>query len=189
MFIVLSLCFVGHLQHCDHLVGEEGAGCFACRWLVTRMLSLVGSSLFLFVSIGRLCSVIVVLPGNIYIYLSFSKVSSRSCWLAFFQTERNSQDMSRMCMCACVRTYVYVNYITTCLTFIVPSVSNVPNLSCCAVFIQDSYSQDMSRICSAYYSKIAICSSVWFQCSLWRVIVRSYTMYAILKLCLGITSE
>ena len=66
-----------------------------------------------------------------------------------------------VCVCACVRACVCVCELYNNLfnIYSVPSVSNVPNLSCCAVFKQDSYSQDMSRICFAYYNKIALCSS------------------------------
>ena len=34
-FVVLFLYFVGPVCYCDHLLREEGAGCFATNWFVT----------------------------------------------------------------------------------------------------------------------------------------------------------
>ena len=46
-FLVLLLCLVNPVRHCDHLVGEEIAGCFAFLWLmlVYCLVFVVSSSL------------------------------------------------------------------------------------------------------------------------------------------------
>ena len=36
--VVLLLCLVDPVKHCDYLAGEEGAGCFAILWFVACVL-------------------------------------------------------------------------------------------------------------------------------------------------------
>ena len=48
-FVVLLLCFLGPIWHCDDLVGEERAGCVALCWFVKRALSTVNYLLFLLI--------------------------------------------------------------------------------------------------------------------------------------------
>ena len=65
--MVVFSCFDGH---CDNLFEKVGAGYFAFRWFVTFVLSVLCCVLILLVSvIGKLCSGIVVLPGQPH-YLS-----------------------------------------------------------------------------------------------------------------------
>ena len=45
--IFLLLCFFDPIQHCDHLVGEEGIGCFAFLGFVACVKSVVVCLLFL----------------------------------------------------------------------------------------------------------------------------------------------
>ena len=48
---LLSFCLSGPVCHCDHLVGEEGTGCFVFLWLVACVLSVMVCFLFLLVSL------------------------------------------------------------------------------------------------------------------------------------------
>ena len=47
VFVVLLLCLVDPVTHCDHFAEDEGTGCFAFSLFVTRVLS--GTVCLLFV--------------------------------------------------------------------------------------------------------------------------------------------
>ena len=83
LFVVLMLCLVGPVWHCDKLIGKEGAGCF--RFLLFVMY--VVCSLFYI----RLCSVIIALLGNILYYLaSFAQKGHISdCHINFSKKKKN----------------------------------------------------------------------------------------------------
>ena len=46
-FVVFLLCFVDPVYHCDHLVAEQGAGCFS-SWSVAVVLSVMVCVFFVF---------------------------------------------------------------------------------------------------------------------------------------------
>ena len=48
---LLSYCLSGPIFHCNHLVGEEGPGCYVFLWLVACVLSVMICFFFLLVSL------------------------------------------------------------------------------------------------------------------------------------------
>ena len=68
---VLLLCYVDLVWHFDQLVGEESAGCIAIFFSLCELCAVCrGLFAFPICAIGRLCAVIIVLPGHISYYLS-----------------------------------------------------------------------------------------------------------------------
>ena len=68
LFIVLSLCLVNPIQHCDHLAGKKEL--VAMLFLVCGLCNVcLGLFAFPIGVIGRLHSVIVALPGHHLYYL------------------------------------------------------------------------------------------------------------------------
>ena len=57
------LLLVTPVKHCDHLVGGEGAGCFASLWFVACVISIMVCLLFFLVSLVGY-SVVVALLGQ-----------------------------------------------------------------------------------------------------------------------------
>ena len=49
VLVFLLLCLMGPRDHCDYLIGEEGAICFGFRWFVMSVLFVVFRLRFLFV--------------------------------------------------------------------------------------------------------------------------------------------
>ena len=69
-FVVLFLCLVHPVYHCDQLAGEEEAGCFAFLWFCDFFTVCRGLFALLLGVIGKLCSATVAYTGH-FLHYSF----------------------------------------------------------------------------------------------------------------------